>query len=49
MEGSGGTERLQVFIREYCEVGWGAIECNRSNMDIVNDAINFTRDWLVIT
>lgn len=27
----------------------GAIECNRSNVDIVNDAINFTRDWLVIT
>ena len=25
------------------------LNSNRSNMNIVNDAINFTRDWLVIT
>lgn len=37
------------FFIESSEGGWVAIECNRSNMNIENDAINFTRDWLVIT
>ena len=27
----------------------GQLNSNRRNMNIVNDAINFTRDWLVIT